>query len=72
MCSDSSSEHHPTLRPHQTLAHEINNPLFAILGLTELLLAEVEEGSRTHRRLELIHDSALEIKEIVRASQERE
>lgn len=60
------------MRPYETLAHEINNPLFAILGLTELLLAEVEESSRTRRRLELIHDSALEIKEIVRAAQERE
>jgi signal transduction histidine kinase len=57
------------LRPNQTLAHEINNPLFAILGLTELLLAEVEKGSRMQERLELIHDSALEIKEIVRAAQ---
>jgi signal transduction histidine kinase len=57
------------LRPNQTLAHEINNPLFAILGLTELLLAEVENGSRMQERLELIHDSALEIKEIVRTAQ---
>ena len=57
------------MRPHQTLAHEINNPLFAILGLTELLLAEAEQGSRTRERLELIQDCALEIKEIVRASQ---
>jgi signal transduction histidine kinase len=55
------------LRPQHTLAHEINNPLFAILGLTELLLAEADEGSRLRRRLELIHDSALEIKEIVRS-----
>jgi signal transduction histidine kinase len=59
------------LRPPQTLAHAINNPLFAILGLTELLLAEAEEGSRARQRLELIHDSALEIKEIVRAAQEQ-
>ncbi|HET7138379.1 MAG TPA: histidine kinase dimerization/phospho-acceptor domain-containing protein [Gaiellaceae bacterium] len=57
------------MRPNQTLAHEINNPLFAILGLTELLLAEVEKGSRMQERLELIHDSALEIKEIVRTAQ---
>ena len=58
------------MRPHQTLAHEINNPLFAILGLTELLIAEAEPGSRMRERLELIHTSALEIKEIVRASHE--
>ena len=50
------------MRPHQTLAHEINNPLFAILGLTELLLAEAEQGSRTRERLELIEVCAIEIK----------
>jgi len=56
------------LRPDHTLllAHRINNPLFGILGLTELLLAEAEAGSRTRERLELIHSSALEIKQIVR------
>jgi two-component system NtrC family sensor kinase len=49
------------------VAHEINNPLFAILGLTEFLLKESEDGSRARRRLELIRETGLEIKEIVRA-----
>jgi PAS domain S-box-containing protein len=49
------------------VAHEINNPLFAILGLTEFLLKESEEGSKAHMRLELIQQTGLEIKEIVRA-----
>jgi PAS domain S-box-containing protein len=49
------------------VAHEINNPLFAILGLTEFLLKEAEDGSRAHQRLELIQQTGLEIKEIVRA-----
>ena len=49
------------------VAHEINNPLFAILGLTEFLLKEAEPGSRAHERLELIQQTGLEIKEIVRA-----
>jgi PAS domain S-box-containing protein len=49
------------------VAHEINNPLFAILGLTEFLLKEAEEGSRARQRLELIQQTGLEIKEIVRA-----
>jgi PAS domain S-box-containing protein len=49
------------------VAHEINNPLFAILGLTEFLLKETDEGTRAHRRLELIRETGLEIKEIVRA-----
>ena len=49
------------------VAHEINNPLFAILGLTEFLLKESEPGSKAHQRLELIQQTGLEIKEIVRA-----
>ena len=49
------------------VAHEINNPLFAILGLTEFLLKEIEPESKAHQRLELIQQTGLEIKEIVRA-----
>jgi PAS domain S-box-containing protein len=49
------------------VAHEINNPLFAILGLTEFLLKEAEPGSKARQRLELIQQTGLEIKEIVRA-----
>jgi PAS domain S-box-containing protein len=49
------------------VAHEINNPLFAILGLTEFLLKDAEPGSKPHQRLELIQQTGLEIKEIVRA-----
>jgi signal transduction histidine kinase len=48
-------------------AHEINNPLFGILGLVEFLLAEIEPGTKAHRRAELIHESGLEIKKIVQA-----
>jgi len=49
------------------VAHEINNPLFAILGLTEFLLKEAEPGTKAQQRLELIQATGLEIKEIVRA-----
>ncbi len=49
------------------VAHEINNPLFAILGLAELLLLDAEPGTKAQGRLELIQSTALEIKEIVRA-----
>ncbi len=49
------------------VAHEINNPLFAILGLTEFLIKEADPGSKAHQRLELIQQTGLEIKEIVRA-----
>src|SRR5579862_4823090 len=49
------------------VAHEINNPLLAILGLTEFLLMEAEVGTKQRERLELIQHTGLEIKEIVRA-----
>jgi PAS domain S-box-containing protein len=49
------------------VAHEINNPLFAILGFVEFLLADVEPGSKSQERLTIIQDTALEIREIVRA-----
>ena len=48
-------------------AHEINNPLFAILGLVEFLIEDAEPGTKTRERLELIQQSAAEIKEIVKA-----
>jgi PAS domain S-box-containing protein len=49
------------------VAHEINNPLFAILGLVEFLLKEAVPGTKSHERLVLVQQTGLEIKEIVRA-----
>ncbi len=49
------------------VAHEVNNPLFAILGLTEFLAKDAEPGSKAAERLELIRRSGEEIKDIVRA-----
>lgn len=51
------------------LAHEINNPLFGMLGLVELLQNEIEPGTKQHDRLVLIHQSGLEIKRITNALQ---
>lgn len=48
-------------------AHEINNPLFAILGLVEFLLRDAEPGTKAHERLLLVQETGSEIKEIVRA-----
>jgi signal transduction histidine kinase len=45
-------------------AHEINNPLFGMLGLAELLLDEIEPGTKPYERLVLLHRSGLEIKSI--------
>lgn len=46
------------------VAHEINNPLFGMLGLVELLLRETESGTKAHERLSLVQQSGLEIKRI--------
>lgn len=45
-------------------AHEVNNPLFGMLGLVELLLADLEPGTKAHDRLTLVQQSGLEIKRI--------
>jgi signal transduction histidine kinase len=45
-------------------AHEINNPLFGMLGLVELLLGEIDPGTKAHDRLTLVQQSGLEIKRI--------
>jgi two-component system sensor histidine kinase HydH len=49
------------------IAHEINNPLFAVLGLVEFLLADAEPGTKAHERLQLVQSTGLEIKDIVRS-----
>ena len=51
----------------RTVAHEINNPLLAILGLVEFLRSDLEEGTEPHAFVELIHQNGLEIKRVVRA-----
>src|SRR6266571_2163361 len=45
-------------------AHEINNPLFGMLGLVELVLREIEPGTKAYERLSLVQQSGLEIKRI--------
>ena len=49
--------------------HEIANPLVALLGTAELLLLDVERGTKSAERLELVVDTAREISAIVRALQ---
>ena len=51
----------------QGAAHELNNPLLAILGLVDLLLGGAEEGSRDRRRLTVVRDTALEMRAVLRA-----
>jgi signal transduction histidine kinase len=49
------------------LTHEVNNPLFGMLGLVDVLLADLEPGSPEHDRLMLVRQSGLEIKAITHA-----
>jgi two-component system, NtrC family, sensor kinase len=49
------------------VAHEINNPLFGMLGLVDLLLADLEPGSPEYDRLLLVKQSGLEIKQLSHA-----
>ena len=49
--------------------HEIANPLLALVGSAEFALADAETGTKQHGRLELVHETGLEIAEIVRALQ---
>jgi signal transduction histidine kinase len=46
-------------------AHEINNPLFAILTLVDFLLREAEPGTKAHERLRLVEGSARDIDAVV-------
>ena len=48
------------------LVHQLNNPLFAILGHVEFALRDAEPGSATEERMRIIQRTGLEIKEILR------
>jgi signal transduction histidine kinase len=70
------SDHTDETRAQATLGrltrgalHEISNPLVAMLGSTELALADAEPGTKLHARLSLAHSTGSEIVEIVRALQ---
>jgi signal transduction histidine kinase len=49
------------------VAHEINNPLFAILGLVELVRSDAEPGTKAHDRLLLVEQTGVELKALVRS-----
>jgi signal transduction histidine kinase len=49
------------------VAHELNNPLFAIMGVVELLLREAEPGTQTYARLKLIERTSIEMRDRIRS-----
>jgi signal transduction histidine kinase len=52
------------------LVHELNNPLFAILGHIEFALRDAEPGSEIEERMRIIQRTGFEIKEILRSTLE--
>jgi DNA-binding response OmpR family regulator len=48
------------------LQHEINNPLSALLGNAELMMMEMDEKGERNELLDVIHEQALRIAEVVR------
>ena len=48
-----------------SVSHEINNPLFAVLATTEMMLADPELDTEHREDLEEIHRGSLRIKDIV-------
>lgn len=49
--------------------HELANPLLALTGSAEFALADAEPGTKLRDRLEIVHSTALEIGELIRALQ---
>jgi len=48
------------------LQHEINNPLSALLGNAELMRMELDEQGQKNEMLDVIHEQALRIADVVR------
>lgn len=49
-----------------SLQHEINNPLSALLGNAELMMMELDEKGERNELLDVIHEQALRIADVVR------
>jgi signal transduction histidine kinase len=49
------------------IGHDLANPLFAVLGLVDLALVDAEPGSTAEERLRLAKQTALELKDNLRA-----
>jgi signal transduction histidine kinase len=49
------------------IGHDLANPLFAVLGIVDLLLLDAEAGSSVEERLKLLKQTALELRDDLRA-----
>lgn len=66
MSETAAKTHGPVVGDVAGLVHQINNPLFAILGHVEFALRDAEPGSVTEERMRIIQRTSLEIKDILR------
>jgi len=49
------------------VAHELNNPLTGVLGMSQLMLEETKKGAPLREELEIIEESALRCKQIIQS-----
>jgi signal transduction histidine kinase len=49
------------------VAHELNNPLTGVLGMTQLIMEEIKNDDPKREELEIIEDSALRCKHIIQS-----
>ena len=49
------------------VVHELNNPLFVVLALAELMLRSAEPGSQPAERLAQMHESGAEMRQLIAA-----
>lgn len=48
------------------IAHDFNNIVTAILGFTDMVMDELPEGSKAHRRLKYVRDAGLRARDLVK------
>ena len=49
------------------VAHELNNPLTGVLGMSQLMLEEIKKDDPKREEIEIIEDSALRCKQIIQS-----
>jgi signal transduction histidine kinase len=54
-----------------SLRHEVNNPLTAVLGFTQLLLRYEEVSDSVREKLEKIHDHAGRVRDLISKPEDR-
>jgi len=64
-----TQRHEALLQLSLSLRHEINNPLAALCGYVELLMAQVKDDPELNKRVKQIYDEAMRISDVVRRTE---